>query len=147
MVDLGHPVVDRGDRGQVGHSVAAGANMLHPQTRQPEDDKDLAAGSELAFYYAGPKNDAAAILEYLRPAACVDPIGARGAETALAYLNSVTLRASSRLGYPIPPGDLLSEIITFLSSMIVCVDNLPLIILTFCISYLDNRPYRSNFIY
>ena len=71
--------------------MAAGANILDPHTRQPEDDKDLAARSELAFYYAGQKNDAAAISEYLRPAACVDPIGARGAETALAYLNSVTL--------------------------------------------------------
>jgi hypothetical protein len=142
VVDRGHPVVDRGDRGQIGHPVAAGANILDPDARQAEDDKDLAARSELAFYYARQKKDAAAISEYLRPAACVDPIGARGAETALAYLNSVTLREASSLGCPIPPGDFLSEIITFLSSMIVCVDNLPLITLTFSISYLDNRPYR-----
>jgi len=72
--------------------VAAGANILDPHTRQPEDDKDIAARSELAFYYVGQKNDVASISEYLRPAACVDPIGARGAETALAYLNPVTLR-------------------------------------------------------
>ena len=146
MVDLRHPVVDRGDRGQVGHPVAGGANILDPDARQAEHDKDLAARSELAFYYAGQKDDAAAISESLRPAASVDPVGARGAETASAYLN---LHSPGIFGTRMSniTGDSLSEIITFLSSMIMSVDNLPLNTLTFGIISLDNRRCRSNFIY
>ena len=38
MVDLGHPRVDGGDRGQIADAMAAGADLLDPDARQPEDD-------------------------------------------------------------------------------------------------------------